>query len=150
MLPSGEVYKYLNIWVGNGGYGTAKNIENAVVCFKVEKSWIQDKKIDQSSITLNRYNDKKWNELPTTLLREDDKYLYFTAETPGFSPFAITGKTTAKEAGTEIQPKSNTQDLNKTLEVQQQMLNRHLSRRKAQTLLGKKAQSILDLKCFMG
>ena len=104
--PTDEVYNYLNIWVGNGGYGTEKNIENAVVCFKVEKSWIQDKGIDQSSIILNRYSDKKWNELPTTLLREDDKYLYFTAETPGFSPFAITGKTTAKEAGTEIQPET--------------------------------------------
>ena len=46
-----------------------KNIENAVVCFKVEKSWIQDKKIDQSSIILNRYSDKKWNQLPTSLLK---------------------------------------------------------------------------------
>ena len=101
-LPSGEVYKSLNIWVGNSGFATPKNIENAVVCFKVEKSWIQDKKIDKSSITLNRYSDKKWNELPTSLLSEDDKYLYFTAKTPGFSPFAITGKTTA--TGTEIQP----------------------------------------------
>ncbi len=33
---------------------------------------------------------------------EDDKYLYFTAKTPGFSPFVITGKT--KATGTEIQP----------------------------------------------
>ena len=45
--PTDEVYKYLNIWVGNSGYGTEKNIENAVVCFKVEKSWIQDKKYRQ-------------------------------------------------------------------------------------------------------
>ena len=96
-LPSDEVYKYLNIWVGNSGFATSKNIENAVVCFKVEKSWIQDKKIDKSSITLNRYSDKKWNELPTNLSGEDDKYLYFTAKTPGFSPFAITGKTTATD-----------------------------------------------------
>ena len=110
-VPKDEVYSYLNIWVGNGGYGTEKNIENAVVCFKVEKSWIQDKKIDKSSIILNRYSDKKWNQLPTSLLSEDDKYLYFTAKTPGFSPFAITGKTTAKEAVTETQPKSNTQGL---------------------------------------
>ncbi len=55
-LPSGEVYKSLNIWVGNSGFATPTNIENAVVCFKVEKSWIQSKKIDQSSITLNRYS----------------------------------------------------------------------------------------------
>ncbi|RPJ78192.1 MAG: PGF-pre-PGF domain-containing protein, partial [Alphaproteobacteria bacterium] len=89
------------IWVGNGGFATSTNIENAVLCFKVEKSWIKDKKIDKSSINLNRYNDTKWNCLPTSLLSEDDKYVYFTAETPGFSHFTITGKTTV--SGTETQ-----------------------------------------------
>ena len=110
-LPSGEIYKSLNIWVGNGGFATSKNIENSVVCFKVEKSWIQDKKIEQSSITLNRYSDKKWGQLPSSLLSEDNKYVYFTAKTPGFSPFAITGKTIAKEAVTGAQSKPGTQDL---------------------------------------
>jgi PGF-pre-PGF domain-containing protein len=90
-LPFGEVYKSLNIWVGDSGFGTSKNIENSVVCFKVEKSWLDDKNIDRSSITLNRYSDKKWNQLPTSLSGEDERYLYFTAKTPGFSPFAITG-----------------------------------------------------------
>jgi PGF-pre-PGF domain-containing protein len=103
-LPSEEVYKYLNIWVGDSGFGTSKNIENAVVCFKVEKSWIQDKNIDRSSITLNRYSDKKWNSLPTSLSGEDDKFLYFTAKTPGFSPFALTGKIAVKATITETQP----------------------------------------------
>jgi hypothetical protein len=32
-------------------------------------------------------------------------YTYFTAKTSGFSPFAITGKTKAKEAVTELQSK---------------------------------------------
>lgn len=106
--PSDEVYKFINIWVGNNGYATPNNIENAVVCCKVEKSWSHDKNIDQSSITLNRYNDTKWNELPTNLSGEDDKYLYFTAETPGFSSFAITGKVAANEAvnATQSEPQS--------------------------------------------
>jgi PGF-pre-PGF domain-containing protein len=109
--PAGEVYGYLDIWVGNSGYATEKNIENATVCFKVEKSWIQEKDINQSSILLNRYSDKNWNELPTTLINEDNKYVYFTAQTPGFSPFAITGKKTVKGTGAEIQPKSIIEDI---------------------------------------
>jgi PGF-pre-PGF domain-containing protein len=110
--PEGEVYDYLNIWVGNGGYGSDEdNLENAVICFKVAKSWIQDKGIDQASITLNRHSEKKWNKLPATLLREDDKYLYFTAKTLGFSPFAITGKLTAKENVIEILPEPETENL---------------------------------------
>ena len=60
------------------------------------------KSINQSSITLNRYSDKTWEQLQTNLSGEDEKYLYFTAQTPGFSPFAITGKTTT--TGTKTQP----------------------------------------------
>jgi len=37
-LPSDSVYKHLNIWVGNSGFATPKNLENAVLCFKVENS----------------------------------------------------------------------------------------------------------------
>ena len=122
-MDSGEVYKYFNLWVGNSGFATSSNIENPVVCFKVEKSWIQDKKIDQASITLNRYSDKKWSELPVTLSREDDKYLYFTAETPGFSYFAITGETVENESGNAEKPETSTQDIkqnNKSSEIKQE------------------------------
>ncbi|MGB9938621.1 PGF-pre-PGF domain-containing protein [Methanosarcina sp.] len=111
-LSSGEVYKYFNIWVGNSGFASSKNIENPVVCFKVEKAWLQDKKIDQASINLNRYSDKKWSQLPAKMLKEDDKYLYFTAETPEFSFFAITGKAIEKEAGIEIKPETSTSEIN--------------------------------------
>ncbi|MPM83741.1 hypothetical protein SDC9_130810 [bioreactor metagenome] len=108
-LPSDDIYKFFNIWVGNGGYGSSDYIGNQTVCFKVEKDWIQNEKIEQSSITLNRYNDTEWNPLLTNLSGEDDKYLYFIARTPGFSPFAITGRVT-KENVTEILPKPDTQD----------------------------------------
>jgi PGF-pre-PGF domain-containing protein len=113
--PTSEVYKYLNIWVGSGGFGDSNNIENAIVSFRVEKSWIQDKNIDKSSITLNRYSDTKWNALSTKLSNEDDKCLYFTAETPGFSPFAITGEITAnvKTTQSETQTGSNIGSLEK-------------------------------------
>jgi PGF-pre-PGF domain-containing protein len=110
-LPSGEIYKFLNIWAGNNGFIIPENIENAVVYFKVERSWIKDRNIDQFSITLNRYSNKKWDQLPTSLSEEDNKYLYFIAQTPGFSPFSITGKTIA--TGTEIQPEPNTENIEK-------------------------------------
>ena len=108
VAPEAEVYNYLNIWVGEGGYGSGNAIENAVICFRVEKAWIQEKGIDKASITLNRYNENKWNKLPATLVSEDDKYLYLTAKTSGFSPFAITGKTTEKVI--EIQPGADSQN----------------------------------------
>jgi len=107
-LPEDKIYKSFNIWVGNSGFANAGNLENAVVCFKVDKTWIQDKNINPSSIILNRYSEKKWNKLPTNLLKQDDRYLYFTAITPGFSPFSITGKTIEKETETGIKPSTET------------------------------------------
>ena len=103
-LSEGEVYKSFNIWVGNGGVATSKDIENPVVCFKVEKSWINDKKIHPDSIILNRYSDKKWEQSPVNLSGEDNKFLYFTAKTSGFSSFAITGTAKPSEKTvTEVQ-----------------------------------------------
>lgn len=102
-LPSGEIYKFFNIWVGNSGLAAPKNIENLTICFKVEKRWTQDRNINPSSITLQRYSDNKWTQLPTSLQKEDDKYLYLTSEVTGFSYFAITHSVT-EEADTNIQP----------------------------------------------
>ncbi|NLN43507.1 MAG: PGF-pre-PGF domain-containing protein [Methanosarcina sp.] len=115
-LSSGEVYKYFNLWVGNAGFATEKNIENPVVCFKVEKSWLEDKNIDRNSVTLDRYSDKKWSELPVKLLKEDSKYLYLTAETPGFTYFAITGKAVEKENVAETKHESGIESLRNNTE----------------------------------
>nr|WP_321498727.1 PGF-pre-PGF domain-containing protein [uncultured Methanolobus sp.] len=89
--PPGEVYMYMNIWVGDTGFATPDNIENAVISFKVEKSWVSDNAIQQSMISMYRYNDNEWKKLDTQKVKEDSDYLYFESETPGFSPFAITG-----------------------------------------------------------
>jgi hypothetical protein len=45
------------------------------------------------------------------LIRRRCQVPVFSAKTPGFSPFVITGKTTAKEAVIEKLPKPNTQGL---------------------------------------
>ena len=111
-LPSGEVYKSFNIWVGNGGIATSKNIENPTVCFKVDKSWTKDKKIDPASVTLNRYSEKKWGQVAVNLSGEDDKFLYFTAKIPESSSFVIIGKTKSpreeNKTGTKIESETRT------------------------------------------
>lgn len=93
-LPSGNIYESFNVWVGNGGFANPQNIENPIVCFKVEKAWVKNENIDPDSITLNRYNEseKRWDQLSASLLNEDDKFLYFTADAPGFASFVITGE----------------------------------------------------------
>ncbi len=85
----GEVYKNINIWIGNSGFSRPENLENARINFRVSKIWISEHSINKNTVTLYRYTQNQWNPLSTALKEENEDYLYFTAETPGFSPFAI-------------------------------------------------------------
>jgi PGF-pre-PGF domain-containing protein len=95
-LPPGRIYKNLNIWVGDKGAGSPEVLDNAYIEFRVENSWVEKNGIDESLITLLRY-DKNWNPLETEKMGEDDQYIYFKAKTPGFSPFAISEYTGEEE-----------------------------------------------------
>ncbi|HIH74160.1 MAG TPA: PGF-pre-PGF domain-containing protein, partial [Methanosarcina sp.] len=91
--PSGKVYKYLNIWVGNEGFATRENIANAIIGFRVKRSEITENETEGPTVFMYRYSGGKWNALPTRKMGEDNYYMYFESRTPGFSPFAIiTGK----------------------------------------------------------
>jgi len=85
----GTVYRNINIWVGNSGFSNQENFENAQINFKVSKDWTTEQGVSKDTVTLYRYSEGVWNPLPTTLSREDGVYFYFTAETSGFSHFAI-------------------------------------------------------------
>lgn len=50
---------------------------------------MQEKGMGSSSIALNRFDDEAWEQLQIKLLGDDDEFMYFTAETPAFSFFAM-------------------------------------------------------------
>ncbi|MBP1908507.1 PGF-pre-PGF domain-containing protein [Methanolobus bombayensis] len=85
----GIVYQKVNIWVGKSGFVNPDNVENLLITFKVERSWLEENNIEESTVNLYRYSDVSWNPLPTSVVEEDDEFIYFEASTPGFSPFAI-------------------------------------------------------------
>lgn len=98
---SGISYRYFNITTTNL---TAADITNATIEFKVNKTWINESNIDETTIKLNRYSDinNNWSALPTSKVEEDNTSLYFESETPGFSLFAVSGeKKTVSMATTE-------------------------------------------------
>ncbi len=68
-------------------------IENVIIEFEVEKSWISEHSIDEESITFGRFDQENMLEvLPTTRLGEDTaSHIYFTSTSPGLSYFAIVG-----------------------------------------------------------
>jgi PGF-pre-PGF domain-containing protein len=106
---TGKVYKYIDITSTNL---PDNNIDKAKIQFQVNKSWIVSNKIDRTKITLNRYKNNNWERLPTLEISEDNDYVYYEAETSGFSTFAITGEekviTTTITATTSLPTKITT------------------------------------------
>ncbi|WP_220680659.1 PGF-pre-PGF domain-containing protein [Methanofollis formosanus] len=91
--PEGVPYTYLNITPS--GHDTG-NITRAAITFEVNVSWMDQNWIEPSSIVLMRYNST-WTALPTNRSGKHGINPVYTAVSPGFSTFAITG--TAIERG---------------------------------------------------
>jgi len=91
--PGIVVSHYLELSVTPAG-ATAVSVENATVEFKVEKAWLNSNNIDPATVVLMRYSGGQWSKLPTSASAtpEDSTYKYYTANTPGFSTFAVAGK----------------------------------------------------------
>ncbi len=88
----GKVYKNLKITESN----IAKVLKGtATITFQVEKSWLSSNNINANDVVMNRYVDGKWVELTTSKGADDGTFVHYTAQTPGFSYFAIGQKSGA-------------------------------------------------------
>ncbi|HEC94346.1 MAG TPA: PGF-pre-PGF domain-containing protein, partial [Thermoplasmatales archaeon] len=96
--PSEKVYAYISIETNAG----SDDISSIIITFKVEKTWIKENNIDKETITLLRYHNNEWQKLTTTFKSEDDKNVYYEAETTGLSTFAIVGSTLTTKPSTSV------------------------------------------------
>lgn len=90
--PTGFVYKYINIWVGEEGFATDSNILNAKINFKVNNAWLEAMGFNSEDVKLQVYSGDVWQELSTTLDTNTGEYAVFEAQTTAFGPFAITAE----------------------------------------------------------
>jgi uncharacterized protein YjbI with pentapeptide repeats len=84
--PPGVVYQYLTLVPAR--YDT---ITRATINFTVPQSWLDGNHIAPGSIVLFHRTANGWEALPTTVLSTKDGTGYFSAESTGFSLFAIAG-----------------------------------------------------------
>lgn len=87
--PDDSAYKYIKI---STKQLTDDSFDSAEIKFRIEDSWLKDVDIKFSKVALCRNAQNKWNVLITEKTESDDAYVYFKAETLGFSYFAITGE----------------------------------------------------------
>ena len=84
--PAAKVYQYLQLTKSNIADSDASKI---TINFKVPKSWLLSNSVSEDDIILYRYNDGKWDILPTTKIGSDANNILYQSTTPGFSTFAI-------------------------------------------------------------
>jgi len=82
------VYSYVELEVTVG-------VENATIRFSVPRSWLTQNSVGENTIRLLRYSGGAWHELPTVKTGEDATHVFYSAQTPGFSTFAIAGEVVA-------------------------------------------------------
>ena len=84
-------YRYMSIVLENV---IDEDVENVIISFEVELSWVVSENIAKENIRLCRFDvsENEWRTLPTWKTSgENVERLYFMAESPGLSLFAITG-----------------------------------------------------------
>ncbi len=80
----------------------------AGITFKVPVSWLTTNNVDASNVALLRYHDGKWVALPTVVGEKSGDFVSFTAQTPGFSFFAISGTPGAASTPAPVAPVAST------------------------------------------
>ncbi|MGA2917611.1 PGF-pre-PGF domain-containing protein [Methanoregula sp.] len=98
-LPPGTVYEYMDITPA--AYGT---ITGAQVSFTVPQSWLDENKFTPQDIVLYHNTGNGWQALVTSFVKSENGEDYFTATTPGFSRFAITGNATRSAGSPDPTP----------------------------------------------
>jgi PGF-pre-PGF domain-containing protein len=81
---------------------TVSNVDNSMltnvyITFEVEDEWLDVNQIEPGSVAMYRFSEGVWKGLPTTRIGASDGKTIFRTRTPGFSYFAIAGRSTAKE-----------------------------------------------------
>jgi hypothetical protein len=66
--------------------------DQVVVSFTVPLSWLDSNNITTQNVVLYHLDGNSWTALPTTFVKTENLQAYFTATSPGFSRFAITGQ----------------------------------------------------------
>jgi len=89
-VEANKAYKYLEITKDNLD---DDQISSAKIYFKVAKVWVSSYAAEPGDVVLYRFEDNKWNILPTTLVDEDDTFYYYMATSEALSYYAIGLKT---------------------------------------------------------
>ncbi len=79
----------------NAGDG---EISQAVINFKVEKSWLENRNIEAGHVKLWKL-EESWGKVPVSIIDDNESHVFYSAEVSDFSWFAISGERPSGESG---------------------------------------------------
>ncbi len=82
-----DTYQYIELAPARAG-----SITGATISFEVPVSWLEEHHLTTGDVSMNRYQDGAWTTLPTTYLGTANGIARYSAQSPGFSLFAIAPK----------------------------------------------------------
>ncbi|MBN2421701.1 PGF-pre-PGF domain-containing protein [Candidatus Woesearchaeota archaeon] len=89
------VYQYIRI----SAYRLNEDdLSDVKIKFKISNDWFKSNNADRATVKLHRYSTD-WKELKTKLDDTDSNYVYYEAESPGFSYFGINAKKSTTQPG---------------------------------------------------
>ena len=93
------VYQYLDIKLtANQTYIGETGIKNMTFDFAIKRSWIENQSFDKYTVTMMRYHNESWQKLNTTYVNETNETIYYQAQTPGLSIFAVVGNKVVEDS----------------------------------------------------
>lgn len=87
--PEGDVYNYYNVVLSNANEDDVSNISFR---YRIPISWEDSNGIDNTKVVLYRQTGIFWERLPSEQISKDNEYVYYAANSTGFSNFAIVGQ----------------------------------------------------------
>jgi hypothetical protein len=82
----GTVYEYTDLLPAR--YST---IEQAVISLSIARSWLDENHLTPQNMVVYYLSNSSWTALPTILVNSETGRSYYTASSPAFGRFAITG-----------------------------------------------------------
>jgi PGF-pre-PGF domain-containing protein len=126
----GNVYTYFEI---NATNLPDSKLDVGTVKFSVPISWINGNNINISDISLYRYTGGAWQKLKTVKTDETASEASFSAETPGFSYFAIGNYIVQQQNQTQPANQTTNQTANQTINNGTQVNNETTNNTTGQT-----------------
>ena len=90
----GTVHQYMSI---DAAGITDGDFDSATIDFRLTKDWLADNGLAAGDMALYRYSGGSWTKLDSSYDGEQGVYYTYSASTPGFSYFAVSGMPVTEE-----------------------------------------------------